>query len=1142
MEFNKKYNRSEFVGFLQHKFLPEDFVVETTAIGIKRQTKYIRSVTKLGSSKTLDLVVYEILHVSAHDARVGLTKEAFRFLADEWENKALVLFVPKDNDANYRFSLITIDLCETEEGKLKKTYSNPRRYSYYLGEGIAYYTPNKYLNASGRVTDEKNLTDRFSVEVLTKAFYQELSDWYAWAVKVVRFPNKLDDKDDDDKFNSEAAIRLVTRLIFVWFLKQKHLIPDEFFDENYIRENLIDGFNPNANESKYYKAILQNLFFAMLNSPITKEGESELSERRFRSGGDENDKLMCYESMFKNPKLFIELANCTVPFLNGGLFDCLDDKDKGNYVDGFSDCEAIKKALIVPDYLFFGEEVGKNIDLSGWYGDKKKKEVSARGIIDILKRYNFTVEENTPFDQEVSLDPELLGKVFENLLASYNPETQTTARKQTGSFYTPRDIVQYMVDESLVAHLKRTVGDGLEAEYRKLVSYVEDDVMLTDEQKLQVMESIYHCKVLDPACGSGAFPVGMLQQMVHILSKLDPSNKQWRKMMLDNAVDESRSAFQAESKEECEERLLDIKNSFDENLNNPDYARKLYLIENCIYGVDIQPIAIQISKLRFFISLVVDQKSNNDPVKNFGIRPLPNLEAKFVAANSLVPLQEKENSLAHTDVIIALENSLKEANHKIFSAKPRTKRKWEDCLKELRREMIDELKDLNFSIDAVNQRASWDMFNQNAAASFFDANWMFGIKDGFDIVIGNPPYIQLQNNGGELAKLYGSYGYKTFAKTGDIYCLFYERGWQLLKSNGHLCYITSNKWMRAGYGEKIRDFFAKNANPRLLIDFAGVKIFESATVDTNILLLSRTANQHETVCAVTHKQNKDSVKNLSIFVQRQGMKYDFASSDMWVILSPIEQDIKRKIEAVGTPLKDWNINIYRGILTGCNDAFIIKTAKREEILANCRTEDERQRTEKLIRPILQGRDIKRHGYEWAGQWLINTHNGVQGIMPRINIKDYPAVKRHLDQHWDEIKSRTDQGDTPYNLRNCAYMEDFNKPKLIYPETTQGAFFAYDDDGMFIDKTCFMMITEYANYIQATLSSQLFEFAYKRIFSSIELGQNGFQYNKHALIKLPIKKFNEDNSVIYSDDFFYNQYGITEEEIEYIERFNLSDSL
>lgn len=737
MEFNKRYDRTEFVDFLQHKFLPEDFVVETTSIDIERQTKYIRAITKLGSCETLDLVVYEVRHNSTQDARIGLSKEAFRFLADEWESKALVLFVPEEDNSNYRFSLITIDLNETEEGKLQRIYSNPRRYSYYLGEGIAYYTPNKYLNDLGRVTNEKDLTERFSVEVLTKAFYQELSDWYAWAVKIIHFPNKLDDKNDDDKYNSEAAIRLVTRLIFVWFLKQKKLIPEEFFDEEYIRENLLESFNPavnpslfyNSGESIYYKAILQNLFFAMLNSPITKEGENELNERHFRNGRSDydNNKLMRYESLFSYPQNFVDLANRTVPFLNGGLFDCLDIKDNNNYVDGFSDRKEVQKSLFVPDYLFFVKE--HIVDLSHWYDDKRKKEVKVNGILNILKRYNFTIEENTPFDQEVSLDPELLGKVFENLLASYNPETQTTARKQTGSFYTPRDIVQYMVDESLIAHLKRTVGEELEAEYRKLISYADEEIRLTDVQKQQVLEAIYHCKVLDPACGSGAFPVGMLQQMVHILSKLDPANEQWKKMMLDKAVNESRTAFQAESKEEREERLKDIENSFDENLNNPDYARKLYLIENCIYGVDIQPIAIQISKLRFFISLVVDQKTTTDPANNFGIRPLPNLEAKFVAANSLIPLAKAETNLGRTPEIIAVENKLKEANHKIFSAKTvRTKRKWKEKLIELRTEMAEKLADNGFlTTDAANQLTSWDMFNQNTSASFFDAEWMLSL-------------------------------------------------------------------------------------------------------------------------------------------------------------------------------------------------------------------------------------------------------------------------------------------------------------------------------------------------------------------------------------------------------------------------------
>ena len=433
MEFNKAYNRQEFVNFLRNNFLPEDFVPLVEDVPLATATKYTTTATKLGTCDSLGLVVYEVRHTSRHDARVALSKEAFRLLADEMQERALVAFVPEDNAANYRFSFIEISVGLKDETHIMRTYSNPHRYSFLLGEGIAYYTPNKYLNEKGRVIDEGDLRARFSVETLTQAFYRELSDWYAWAIKIIRFPNDIKDEKDDDKYNHESAIRLITRLIFVWFLKQRHLIPDEFFDQEYIASNLIENFCPHqkdglfgfkSHESVYYKAILQNLFFAMLNSPITKEGCTEPTERRFRNGrGDyDNNKLMRYKRYFLNPKLFVDLANSTVPFLNGGLFDCLDDKDHDIYYDGFSDRKEVGSKLIFPDYLFFGEEAGKNIDLSEFYGDKRKKRVSARGIIDILKRYNFTVEENTPFDKEVSLDPELLGKVFENLLAAYNPD------------------------------------------------------------------------------------------------------------------------------------------------------------------------------------------------------------------------------------------------------------------------------------------------------------------------------------------------------------------------------------------------------------------------------------------------------------------------------------------------------------------------------------------------------------------------------------------------------------------------------------------------------------------------------------------------------------------------------------------------
>lgn len=812
MDFSKAYNRHEFISFLQNSFLPEDFVSTVEPIAFKTKMTYTKEVVKLGSSESLDLVVYEVKHNSKNDARVSLSKEAFRLLADEMEDRALVVFVPENSRNNYRFSFIELIL-EVKDGSshVTRNYSNPRRYSYFLGEGIACYTPNKYLKEKGRVVNSEDLQSRFSVEVLTKEFYNELSDWYAWAIKIIRFPNDINNKEDDAKFNNEGTIRLITRLIFVWFLKQRHLIPEEFFDEKYIADNLLNDFSPNdksglfdfkSHESKYYKAILQNLFFAMLNSPITAEGSKELSERHFRYGrGDyDNNKLMRYESFFKNPQLFVDLANRTVPFLNGGLFDCLDDKDHGMYYDGFSDKENIKNSLIIPDYLFFGEEAGKNIDLSEWYGDKKKKKVSARGIIDILKRYNFTVEENTPFDQEVSLDPELLGKVFENLLASFNPETQTTARKQTGSFYTPREIVQYMVDESLVAHLKRTVGENLEPQYRQLMQYSDNEVELTAEQRKSIMQSLYNCKILDPACGSGAFPMGILQQMVHILSRIDPNNDMWREMMRAVAINKTSEAYLTASDEERNEIINDIERSFDQSINRPDYARKLYLIENCIYGVDIQSIAVQISKLRFFISLVVDQKINTDPTDNFGIRPLPNLEAKFVAANTLIGLNKKDATIFDTAKVRDKKEELKIAKHKIFYSKYKTKRKYRQIVKELRLEIADMLKEYG-AVENVEaqQLASWDMFDQNASSSFFDSEWMFDVKDGFDIVIGNPPYV----NAIELKKTLGDIEYKrlkncyiTAKGAIDLYVYFFEKGLNLLCNNGVLSYNTSVNFYR----------------------------------------------------------------------------------------------------------------------------------------------------------------------------------------------------------------------------------------------------------------------------------------------------------------------------------------------------------
>ena len=978
MEFNKAYSRQEFVRFLQNSFLPEDFVPSEEEVWFRTKMTYSTEAVKLGTCQSLDLVVYEVKHRSRHNARVSLSKEAFRMLADEMKDRALVVFVPEDSNENYRFSLIEITLDAADDSaRITKRYSNPRRYSYFLGEGIAYYTPNKYLNEKGRVVSKEDLLSRFSVEVLTKEFYQELSDWYAWAIKIIRFPNNIDDKDDDAKFNNEGAIRLITRLIFVWFLKQRHLIPEEFFDERYIADNLIEGFNPHAmvdlfsksNESKYYKAILQNLFFAMLNSPITPEGGKELSERHFRNGrGDyDNNKLMRYESYFKNPQLFVDLANRTVPFLNGGLFDCLDDKDHGMYYDGFSDRESVKNSLIIPDYLFFGEEVGKNIDLSEWYGDKKKKKVSARGIIDILKRYNFTVEENTPFDKEVSLDPELLGKVFENLLASFNPETQTTARKQTGSFYTPREIVQYMVDESLVAHLKRTVGEELEPQYRQLMQYSDDDVELTAEQRKSIMQSLYNCKILDPACGSGAFPMGILQQMVHILNRIDPDNSGWKEMMLQKALDETSEAYRNSSSDERKELIADIERSFDESINRPDYARKLYLIENCIYGVDIQPIAIQISKLRFFISLVVDQNTNADPTDNFGVRPLPNLEAKFVAANTLIGLVKKDASLFDSAEIKAKENKLKIAKHKIFGAKTvRTKRKYKNIVNDLRQEIADMLY-ANGAVgnDEAHQLASWDMFDQNASSPFFDPEWMFDVKAGFDIVIGNPPYVQLQSNNKELAKLYAHSKYETYFSTGDVYCLFFEKAYNILCNKGILAYINPNTWLQSLTFSPFRQYITSHFEwNRIMIT---PKVFD-AVVDTHCVVFQK--NCILTKCLIFMFSKGQQVYLHSI--QRERIKSKNGSS-INIIYDDTQMAIIDKIFSNSQTFITY-FNVYNGVKPFEKGKGI--PPQTSEIMKNKPYVYEGTKPDNSWTPLLRGSLIQKYMVTWSenywiqyGRWL-----------------------------------------------------------------------------------------------------------------------------------------------------------------------------
>ncbi|GAA7006601.1 hypothetical protein ID0154_00290 [Helicobacter pylori] len=384
---------------------------------------------------------------------------------------------------------------------------------------------------------------------------------------------------------------------------------------------------------------------------------------------------------------------------------------------------------------------------------------------------------------------------------------------------------------------------------------------------------------------------------------------------------------------------------------------------------------------------------------------------------------------------------------------------------------------------------------------------------GFDCIIGNPPYIrqeQIRDIKPLLQKQYKDF----YNSTADIYTYFFALSYRLLKEKGFNAFITSNKYARARYGAQLRGLLLKKTTIVSYMELNALKVFESATVDTSIMNFIKQTPPKESRFKYYEPTPND--KNDLKSAHSLSMRQNALSMESFIFADATLLDLRGKMESVGTPLKDWDIQIYRGILTGANEAFIIPTEKRNEILNACKTQEERKHTEMLIKPILRGKDIKRYSYEWAGEWVINTHNGYTSALkfkiPPVDIEKYPALKSHLDSHWDTIATRSDQGDTPYHLRNCAYLEDFEKEKIVYPETSQGAYFIYENSGIFLEKTAFMIVSDVYNLklLTALLNSKLITFYFKNFCGGCILGKSGYQYNKHALEKIPIPQITEKN--------------------------------
>ncbi len=1033
----------------------------------------VQEMLKIGGllNTGIDFVVIWLQSGNISNKRVKHRNIAKWYLEQYYKEAGIFAFVDNNNTDQWRLSFVRLQYV-FEDGKPTEKVSSAKRYSYLVGKGKNIRTVTQQLLWLGEqlLLDADTIQQAFAVEPLNKEFYNEVSEWYNNAVKIVKYSDDLNKHGDGTE---ESLIRFLTRILFCWFLREKGLISGDIFNKDIVKNFVkID-----ADNNSYYKAILQNLFFATLNK---KRDERDFSKKNHTTRTILD--LYRYEDLFFDAGRFINTYFKDIPFLNGGLFECLDyesDTEKTSHgnarvmrIDVFTD-NTCENTLKFPNDILLGE----------------------KGLFEIFNRYQFTIEESSAQDVNVALDPELLGLIFENLLASYNPETQQSARKETGSFYTPRDVVQHMIRASLKQYFLNKGIDNNEIE--KL--YNGDKPDNTDI----FINAIDNIKVFDPACGSGAFPMGLLQELVHFLEILDPDNTD--------------STFAK---------------------NDSNYKRKLCLIEKCIYGTDIQPIATQITKLRFFISLLIEQIPDNTDKDNFGILPLPNLEIKFIAADSLLLLDKQKQQLELPDERLGyLKKELKTIRKNYFSAqKLKEKRKYKIQDIQKRQQITDYLqKSFDWTKETAEKIANWDLYNQNApAAKWFDAEWMFGMTDGFDIVIGNPPYIQLQKDGGRLAEKYKDVKYSSFARAGDIYVLFFERGHQILNNKGVLCYITSNKWMRAGYGKALRHYLSKQTQPHILIDM-GPGVFTSATVDTNILLFSKQPNtENRNIQALTLPSgfHHKSVQ-LEEYVADKFNTVPLANGDeQWTILTDSEQRIKEIIEQKGIPLKDWDVDIYRGVLTGYNPAFIINKQTRKTILSNCKTDSERQKTDAIIRPVLRGRDIKKYQANWADLWLIGTHNGYTQdtkTYPPIDINDFPALKKHLSNYWDKLENRTDKGITPYNLRSCKYWSDFYKPKIVWSEMTKKPCFIWDESNVFTNQTCYFIPNTHKYYLPIFNSHIIFWYFINCL--GADLGTGAYRWIKQYVEMIPIPKMDLKHQEPFNHlvDYiqFCNQHALTD---------------
>ncbi|MGN8429444.1 DUF7149 domain-containing protein [Helicobacter pylori] len=1022
-----------------------------------------------------------------------------------------------------------------------------------------------------RTLDANTLNKDFYEELLYILGLEEQNDKGKILIKPSRTKNSLSGalkekyKNLDDEEVMALLIAWNNRILFLRLLESL-LISFEHFEKE--RSFLTTG------NFKDFNA-LNTLFFEVL----AKKNNERLSE-------------------IKEDKILEK-----IPYLNSSLFDKTPLELKGHEIKLLDN-----KKL----------EIYKNSVLKKHKDYQKQKALPLlKYLFEFLRLYDFTttpkdIKDNQNISESRLINPSVLGLVFEKLNGY-----------KEGSFYTPSFITSYMCKESITT----IVLDKFNAIYQWDCENLKAlrgkiDRNFSNEKAKEYLNTLLTLRICDPAVGSGHFLVSALNEMVLIAYELGLIASLYR---YDLKLENDEIIIHTLEDKVFKYTIPHSENDPHHQIQKELFELKKSIIENCLFGVDINPNSCEITKLRLWIELLKYSYYIFEEGKNTNnLETLPNIDINIKCGNSLISrFALKDKALLKTEknqnlkyyiaeykelvkiykdpqILETLTHPIKDSdavgkyakerlyqelkqnpnkdfkkalNDRIEKIKKAFKLTLDPPPKELKfKKFLKEhlelygksiLEEANYNglelealalekkmaheglfydytpypkLDKSDKVVGLEHFNRYVLTSYKDlqdeneryANaleWRFefpevlddeGDFSGFDCIIGNPPYIR-QEHIKDLKPLLQKQYQDFYNSTADIYTYFFALAFHLLKEKGFSAFITSNKYVRAKYGTKLREWLLKKTTLVSYMELNALKVFESATVDTSIMNFIKQTPPKESGFKYYEPtlNDKDDLKSTPSLL----MKQNALSTESFIFANATLLDLRDKMESVGTPLKDWDIQINYGIKTGANEAFIITTEKRDAILNACKTQEERERTERLIKPILRGKDIKRYSYEWADLWVINTHNGytsnLKSKIPPIDIEKYPATKAHLDSYWDTIATRSDQGDTPYHLRNCAYLEDFEKEKIVYGEIVQEPRF-YLDNGecelgyFYAEATSFILTGEHLRYLLGMLHSKLITFAFKTFYAGGGLGESGYRYKKAFIERLPIPQITEKN--------------------------------